>query len=228
MENELFDALNAPDKNGVVFFDVDTQNDFMWKVFYDKKNELMQGALYINNAQFIIHTLEDLTRHAERNSIRVLGSVDRHFAEDIELITNGGQFPFHCMDGTYGQRKIRHSTPRDIFFIENRKYASGEIEEILNNHKNVYFEKQTTDVFDNPNTEKALQVLKPEMAVVYGVATDYCVKNAALGLKKHGLDVYLVEDALKAVSEEAGVSALAEMEEKGIKKILAYSITGKR
>ena len=228
MENKLADALKKIDKEMVVFFDVDTQNDFMWKVFYDDKNNLIRGALYINNAELIIYNLEQLTTYAQKNSIRILGSVDRHFKSDAELTANGGHFPFHCMDGTYGQRKIRHTSPKDILFIENMQYAPGELEKILNSHRNTYFEKQTTDVFDNPNTENALKILKPEIAVVYGVATDYCVKNAAVGLRKHGLEVYIVEDAVKAVSEEAGVSALAEMESIGIKKIPAYEITRKR
>ncbi|MCX6709535.1 MAG: isochorismatase family protein [Candidatus Woesearchaeota archaeon] len=228
MENELIDALNGKDKSKVIFFDVDTQHDFMQQAFCDDKNNVIKGALYINNAESIIHNLEDLTMYAEKNSIRILGSVDRHFKSDVELISNGGQFPEHCMDGTYGQRKIRHSSPKNVLFIENRQYAPGELEEILNNHRNTYFEKQTTDVFDNPNIEKTLKILKPEIAVVYGVATDYCVKNAAIGLRKHGLEVYLVEDSIKGITKETGDAALAEMEGIGIKKILAYEITGKR
>jgi len=228
MENKLADALNGNDKKRVIFFDVDTQHDFMQRAFYDEKNNLTKGALYINNAESIIHNLEDLTYYAKDNSIRIFGSVDRHFKSDAELISNGGAFPPHCMDGTYGQKKIRHTSQKDILFIENRQYASGELEEILNSHRNAYFEKQTTNVFDNPNTEKTLKILKPEIAVVYGVATDYCLKNAAIGLRKHGLEVYVVEDSIKGITQETGNAALAEMEGIGIKKIPAYSITGKR
>jgi len=33
--------------------------------------------------------------------------------------------------------------------------------------------------------------------VVYGVATDFCVKAAVLGMQKRGVQCYVVEDAIK-------------------------------
>ena len=85
-----------------IFFDVDTQNDFMNS----------NGALYVPDAERIKWDLELLTRHACFYRIPVFGSADRHFGtpeykeREGELAKYGGPFPEHCMDGTPGQLKI--------------------------------------------------------------------------------------------------------------------------
>ena len=88
-----------------IFYDVDTQNDFMNK----------NGALYVPNAENIKPNLENLTKYACEQGIPIFGSVDRHFGtreykeRELELSKWGGPFPDHCMDGTEGQRKIRET-----------------------------------------------------------------------------------------------------------------------
>ena len=53
--------------------------------------------------------------------------------------------------------------------------------------------------------------MKGRKFVVYGVATDYCVKAAVLGLLKRGQAVLLVEDAVAAVAPQSGAAALEAM-----------------
>jgi len=208
-------------KANMVFFDVDTQNDFMCREFVNEKGLTEKGALYISNAEEIIPNLELLTKYAQDNSIRILGSVDRHFKSDPELILNGGAFPEHCMDGTYGQKKITATTPPNFKFIENMEYGDDELEDIVKSGCGLYFEKQSFNTFDNPNAKKVLEILKPNVVVVYGVATDFCLKYAALGLsaalKKNGTKIYLVEDAIKAVNinHDDGKKAIEEMLKEG-------------
>jgi nicotinamidase/pyrazinamidase len=50
---------------------------------------------------------------------------------------------------------------------------------------------------------------------VYGIATEYCVRLAVLGLRERGYAVSVVVDAVKAIEEAAGVKALEEMREAG-------------
>ena len=51
----------------------------------------------------------------------------------------------------------------------------------------------------NRNVVKFLDKLRVETAIVYGVATDYCVKDAVVGLLKRGIKVSIVEDAVKGI-----------------------------
>ncbi|MEK6827242.1 MAG: cysteine hydrolase family protein, partial [Nanoarchaeota archaeon] len=146
-----------------IFYDVDTQNDFMNKT----------GALYVPNAELIKPNLKLLTDFARKNKILIIGSVDRHFGTEEykeregELAKWGGPFPDHCMNGTFGQEKI--------------------LETNQENYQNLFFEKQSYDVFTNPTISAFLKESKIKESIVYGVATDYCVKAAVLGMQQKGI-----------------------------------------
>jgi len=187
----------------IVFYDVDTQYDFMKK----------SGALYVRGAEELIPNIEKLTKYARRNGWSIVGSVDRHFSSDAELSRNGGPFPDHCMDGSHGQQKISETNPLCAVYIENKQMESSELENLISNKREVFFEKQHYDVFTNPNAKKILEHSK--YVVVYGVATDYCVKAAVIGMLELGKKVFVVKDAISAVTQETGEAAIAEMKAAG-------------
>jgi nicotinamidase/pyrazinamidase len=66
----------------------------------------------------------------------------------------------------------------------------------------IIVEKQTLDVFDNPNLPRLLERLRADRYVVYGVVTEYCVRCAALGLLRTGKPVELVTDAIETLNAE--------------------------
>ncbi|MBW3022526.1 isochorismatase family protein [Candidatus Woesearchaeota archaeon] len=80
-----------------------------------------------------------------------------------------------------------------------------------------FFEKQSYDVFTNPYVGEFLARTGIKESVVYGVATDYCVKAAVLGMQQRGIQCHVVEDAIKPVTAKGGLAALAEMYAAGAK-----------
>ena len=88
------------------------------------------------------------------------------------------------------------------------------------------FPKATFDVFSNPAFAQRIQELAPQRAVVYGVATDFCVKAAALGLTKLVPEVVVTTDAIKPVTAEGGRAALEEMREAGCRLISTSGLEG--
>ncbi len=218
-----------------IFWDEDTQRDFMDA----------NGALYVSDAESIKPNLLRLTDYARQNNIFVLGSVDRHFGTkefsdvESELSRNGGPFPDHCMDGTTGQWRIYQTilsrAPSigsldgysTAFYIPN--FSGSEIDDELINEglkklnelpqRGIYFEKQNYDVFSNPNVKPFLERAKVSSAIVYGVATDYCVKAAVLGMQNLGIQTYVVSDAIKGVFPESTKKALEEMVQAGAKLV---------
>lgn len=75
-----------------VFFDVDTQLDFIYPA----------GALTVPGAESIVEKLAKLTRFAATNHLQIISTVDAHSEDDPE-------FKFwkpHCVIGTVGQQKI--------------------------------------------------------------------------------------------------------------------------
>jgi nicotinamidase/pyrazinamidase len=196
---------NGLQKREIVFWDVDTQKDFM----------LPEGKLYVKDAEKIIPNLAKLTSYAKQKGIMIIASKDMHTKDDPELEENGGAFPRHCMAGEEGSDKIGETRMEDPVIIENKLYTAEKLKELLEKDGEIIIEKQTFSVFDNPNTRNIIKMLGIEKAVVYGVATDYCVKATVDGLNLMGVDVIIITDAITAVKRADGLKALEEMRQKG-------------
>jgi len=185
-----------------IFIDTDTQYDFM-------KSD---GRLYVPQAETIIPNLAALIERAGRDGICVLSSVDAHPPDDPEF----ARFPPHCVLGTPGQQKLSETLlePRRVITAEQ---TLGALEPLLEQNRQLIFEKSTFDVFSNPNAARLIETIDVGEYVVFGVATDYCVKAAAIGLRERGQRVAVVEDAVRAVSPETGRQALDEMRRRGVR-----------
>lgn len=201
----------------LVFVDVDTQNDFM--------NE--DGALYVPKAENIKPVLRKLTEHAIENDILIIATADWHYGHEGELSPNGGPFPLHCMMNTPGAKKIKETSmdntlaiPTDCAYDATPKRGQ------------LVFQKQCYDVFakegGNNDLAPLLDRLGDVTAVVYGVATDYCVKAAVLGLLEcEGVEkVYLVLDAIAGVDVQEGdsIKAVGEMTRAGAVTCTVYDV----
>jgi len=183
----------------IAFYEVDTQNDFM----VDPDIHEKPTALYVPGAEHIRKNLEKLTNFARENNYLITGSVDAHSKGDEELKL----FPEHCMRNTWGQKKIKETKPI------NPQYIGNKLEKITENE--IFFEKQDIDVFTNPNAKEFLKDL--DYVVVYGVATDFCVKEAVLGMLKLELDVFVVKDAIAGISIVNSINAIKKMKREGAK-----------
>ena len=219
-----------------VFFDVDTQNDFM----------NIDGKLYVDGAKEIKPNLKKLNDYANKNNILILGTADRHYGtkawkdSEIELSKWGGPFPNHCMEYTKGQSRIKETEndeatfiPNNFymhnFFVQEPKEAKNSILIFIKHYKSIIFEKQCYSVFPeikggNNYINDFLKLAKIKEAIVYGVATDYCVKAAVLGLQKRKIQCYVVKDAIKGVDSKTTRAAIKEMKLAGAKFAITKDI----
>jgi nicotinamidase/pyrazinamidase len=183
--------------NNIIYFDIDTQRDFM----------LPGGALYVPGAEGLVPVIKNLTEFADKNNITILSSTDNHTEDDPEF----AQWPPHCIVGTPGQEKIPES------LLESAVVLGPEKDEGFDPSakKQVVLGKPTLDMFDNLNTESILSILKPDIIYVYGVVTEYCVRLAALGALERGYHVAVITDAIKEISDQEGAVALAEIMDNG-------------
>ena len=186
-------------KKEPVFVDIDTQFDFMDP----------GGSLYVPDAEKIISNIKKLFDYAKEHKIKILSSVDAHKINDPEFKI----FPPHCVKDTPGNQKIEASTCKNRIVIENKKQEA--IETILD-YEQIIIEGQTFDVFDSINTDEIIRKLDVSDYVVFGVATDYCIKAAVLGLIRRGYKASLVTDAIKAITKEGEKEALKEMRDAGV------------
>lgn len=193
------------DDRNWIFLDIDTQVDFM----------LPHGRLYVQDAEQLLPLLKQLTQFARAHHIPIISSMDAHTAEDSEF----QQFPPHCIKGTPGQQKVPETlTPTPVVIPERGSFAlPGSAEQVI-------VEKSSLDIFSNPNTEVLLAQLKRHELVVYGVATDYCIKTAVLGACIRGYEVKVLEDAIKGLTPEGSQQALEQMRQAGAEIISSRSI----
>jgi len=136
---------------------------------------LPAGALYVPHSEAIIPTVAQLNQYAAAHRIPLVSTVDAHAENDPEF----RDWSPHCVAGTLGGRK-----PPETLVGQT------------------IVEKQHIDVFRSPELSALSQRLIAESYVVYGVATEFCVRSAALGLLKTGKPVSLVTDAIQAISSE--------------------------
>jgi nicotinamidase/pyrazinamidase len=192
----------------VVFWDVDPQVDFM----------LPGGKLYVPGAEKLIPNLERLTDAGRQGRVFIIGDACVHSPDDPEF----QRFPPHCVAGTPGAEMIPEARASRMLVIHNR--AGAEIPEDLSPYQQVILEKQTLDVFDNPNTEIVLDRVAQFTAedaeiFVFGVVTEYCVRLAAKGLLERGRRVSLVRDAIETLNPENGAKAIEELKSLGARLV---------
>jgi nicotinamidase/pyrazinamidase len=101
-----------------VFFDIDTQIDFVYP----------SGALYVPGAEHILPLVGELNRRAPT----VISTMDAHSEDDSEFQI----YPRHCVAGTEGQRKpaiTLLNDPRQIILEKQQLdcFSSPKLEPLL-------------------------------------------------------------------------------------------------
>jgi len=207
-----------------IFWDVDTQYDFM----------RADGKLYVPEAETIIPNLARLTAYAHQHGIRIVASADDHVPGHRELSDRPDwreTFPEHCMRGTKGQAKIPETALRDPLVIDPEKVDRALLAERVRTHKgDILFHKHWFDVFTNQNVETVLGVLTPHTVVLYGVALDVCDKYAIEGIVERHPEVRLfaVKDAMKPIDRDAAEHLLRQWAEEGVRLIETADIVEER
>jgi len=178
-------------KKELLFWNVDTQFDFMNK----------EGKLYVPDSELILPLLERITSFAKEADIQVVNSADHHFPDAKELSEVPdfiSTFPPHCMANTDGAAYMAEVKPENASILKwDKLYSSNEIE-TLTKSRNLVVLKDVFDVFEgNPNTLSLVKTLAPKKVFVYGVTTNVCVDCAVCGLANQGIQVFVIEDAIK-------------------------------
>lgn len=195
-----------------IFWEVDVQADFM----------LPDGRLYVPGAEKITRSITLLVDAARQGRVFLASSADAHRPDDSEL----REWPPHCLKGTPGAELLPEACASPQLVIPNER--SFQIPGELSAYRQVTLEKNTLDVFDNPHTDKLLARLaageapgnasRPEF-IVFGVATEYCVRCTVDGLLRRGQSVAVVTDAIRAIEVEKGEQVLKNLTARGARMI---------
>ena len=194
---------------GRIFWDVDTQVDFMEP----------GGKLYVPGATELLPVLERLVDAARAAGVVHVASADDHELTDPEISdapdwTN--TFPPHCLRGTRGAERILETKQRDPLPLSLVPFPPGLIGPMIEGRREILLLKKNFNVFTNPNTDPVLDALDPDEIVVFGVATDVCDDAAIRGFRARGRRVRFVEDAARGLDEQRVVACTAEWREQGV------------
>jgi len=206
MAKELISAENT----GVIV--VDVQADF---------TELKSGSLAVpgTDAQYI-STVQRSTQRFFQQGLRLYYTQDWHPADHVSFFTNNPgteplqikeidgrpqvMWPPHCVQNTPGAMILitADGPARTVQKGMDPKFDSYSGFADDGGHK--------TDL-DNLLEEDGIKKV-----LVYGLATDYCVKATALDAIAAGYEVDLIIDLCRGVSPDTTASALEEMEANGV------------
>jgi nicotinamidase/pyrazinamidase len=188
----------------LVFWEVDTQTDFM----------LPGGKLYVPGAERLLPNIRKLTDAARQGHVFLVSHGCYHEEDDPEFKT----FPPHCIKGTSGADFVPEALADRVVTIPN--HPAIPLPHDFSQHQQIHLEKQTLDIFESQHAEKLVERLHPHAAfVVFGVVTEYCVRFAAKGLIERGRHVSVVQDAIETLKAEDGQRAVAELQALGAKFI---------
>lgn len=195
----------------MIFFDIDTQRDFM----------VADGALYVPGAETIHETVGLMLRAASENGITTISTRCAHEPGDPEFEI----FPPHCLDGTNGAERLFAGLPklkRREIAVEAPREDGAHIEPATH----YVVKKKVFDLFSNRWIEGLRQdgAFRGEECMVFGVATDYCVRACVLGLAAAGARVRVVTDAICGVSPETTSQTIADWKSGGVEMTTSNAV----
>ncbi|HZU07527.1 MAG TPA: nicotinamidase [Chloroflexota bacterium] len=165
------------------------------------------GTLPVPEGDAVVAPLNAAAEHFATAGRPVIASRDWHPPRTSHFNTHGGPWPPHCVQGTAGAE-----------FHPALRLPPGAliVSKGMGENEDAYSAFQARDEAGRPLAD-LLRERGIRHLYVGGLATDYCVKASVLDARRHGFEVTVLEDAIRAVNVQPGDAerALAEMREAG-------------
>ncbi|THB79971.1 MAG: isochorismatase family protein [Desulfobacteraceae bacterium] len=191
---------------------VDVQGDF---------TQVKSGSLAVAGTdQAYLDQVIDATRFLKENGLKLFATQDCHPADHVSFFTNHDgvavmdvvdidgrsqvMWPPHCVENTPGAEVLVD----DALF-----------EAIVPKGNDSRYDSYS-GFFDDGGGDTGLAHILSQQGItdliIYGLATDYCVKATALDALQSGFRVVLLQDLCRGVAPETTEAALADMQDRGV------------
>lgn len=172
-------------------------------VVVDCQNDFISGSLACLKGQ---EALDNIVEYIEKNKVNPVYTMDWHSKNNKSFKVNGGIWPIHCLENTYGaelsQKFLKLSE-------DKRPNSQNTYKKGLNDDIEEY------SAFNGENAEgQKLHEIQTEGFIVCGIASEYCVRETVLELLKTGKKVSLLKNCLAYVNEEDHRKNLEDLKEK--------------
>ena len=184
------------------------QNKTTALLIIDCQHDFVDGSLACEHANEAVSALvSEINRHP---GLRVFYSADDHSPENGSFLENGGSWPVHCVHGTRGAAIV------EPFSKQINEVAQRPGKETL------FFKGRDDRVEEysafaaRRESGESLHELLPKDIQVSGIASEFCVRESCLDLKKAGFNVRLFVPGLAWVNHEEHLRNLQDLKSKGI------------
>ena len=208
----------AEEKTGVIV--VDVQGDF---------TTFKNGSLACNSTdKAYVDKVVEATRALSKKGYLVFATQDWHPADHMSFFSNhAGKKPFEVMqiDGRTQVLWPPHcvqETENAKILVDNNLFTA-----VVKKGKNPKYDSYSGFQDDGGDKTEMNSILKKngiKKLLVYGIATDYCVKATAIDAVEAGFEVTVIEDLCRYVAPDTSAKALQEMKDKGITIIKELSL----
>jgi nicotinamidase/pyrazinamidase len=161
---------------------VDFQNDFTPP----------DGALAVPEGDLIAGRLNELARSDQFEL--VVATRDWHSPDHESFEIHGGQWPVHCVQETDGA---------ELHPALEREHVDVVIDKGQHRAADGY------SAFEGTDLAELLRERGIDSVTIVGLATDYCVKNTALGALREGFTVTVDTEGMRGVDVQPGDSQRA-------------------
>ncbi len=202
-----------PNKPGVIV--VDLQGDFTTR---------HEGSLAVEGTdQSYIDDVLTATKALKEKGYKIIATQDYHPPNHISFNTNHSNkhvydiididgrsqilWPPHCVQNS---RNAEVLLPKDL------------VSDIIQKGCDPKFDSYSGFFDDGGTSTGLIDILKTNdinSLILYGLATDYCVKATAMDAVNEGFKVILIKEFCKGVAPDTTKAALKEMEQAGIEII---------
>ncbi|MBT8365634.1 MAG: bifunctional nicotinamidase/pyrazinamidase [Deltaproteobacteria bacterium] len=203
-------TASAGEKIGVIV--VDMQGDF---TTYKKGSLAVAGS-----DQAFVEKVEKTTLMLKEKGYPIFATQDWHPAEHVSFyINHAGKKPFEVIQ-LEGRTQVLwpphcvQNTPNAEILLDNNLFLA-----IVQKGKDRRYDSYSGFQDDGglkTEMDQTLQKNGIQELIVYGIATDYCVKATAIDAVDAGYKVTVVEGLSKGVAPDTTARALEEMKAKGI------------
>jgi nicotinamidase/pyrazinamidase len=168
-----------------------------------------------------VKSVEAATQLLKQEGFFMVATQDWHPPDHVSFATNHpGKKPFdtieingrpqvlwppHCVQGTEDARLLVDDS---LFAAIIRKAQNPRVDS---------YSAVRDDSGAGTGLEAILRKNGISLLVIYGIATDYCVKGTAIDLVRAGFNVVVIESLCRGVSPGTSAQALKQMREEGIK-----------
>ena len=200
------------DPTGIGVIVVDVQGDFA---------KIKNGSLAVEGTdEAYVKTVEENTKKLKEAGFPIYATQDWHPANHVSFFINHqgkkafdviklhGKnqvlWPPHCMQNTPGAE-----------ILLNKKLFKAVVKKGMDPDYDSYSGFQD-DGGEKTDMDKLLKKNSIKKVIVYGIATDYCVRATALDGVAAGYQVVLIKNLCRGVAPDTSQKAIEEMKAKGI------------